>query len=439
MSHFFHDSSSSENIKTFETKKKKKVKNKKEKYTLDNLPVDEKQKINFISNYIKENKKIESNIAEDLLKIKGLPKNLKNVLQKFIIKKNEPVEIEEIQQEFYDLEIKDKEENKIENKISDCMEFGLKGVEMLDDLIKDYQNILVEKKPIKFKDLENHEQILKKYTFLEKLLKAKLSLFNQHINNISYLNFKNTLGDYLYISDILEKPTNKLFYIKMLMKTDYIKKDLIDFLSGIEEAKKIYFDFLFFSPVKPTIFEDSNKIRDALDKNGDSNESENLELEKTHEMKIEEEKLDDEFKLIYFLRTDYQKAVEYYSKNKNFKFNEKILKEFCIKSFQKNDLLLTNELISLIWNESNFMHMDENFENISITLEIVGIKPLEIIKNKFVILEKNTLLLKSLSKKMELMRAYFLKINYDYEGCADIIKNEMGVEISDFMVCEEIC
>lgn len=424
MSHFFNDSSSSETVQV--QKKKKKTKKSDVKYTIDNLPTSDKEKIAFITKYLKDNKNIDPIIAQNLLDTQPLTKNLKNVLTK-MLKKNEKVE-EAVFVENDEETVEEREDVVFERRIGECME-SERGIEMLDEHIFSILNIrkesAQEKEPSKFIDpqiFNNFKTENTKLSQLEKLYKAKLSLLNQNIYSIPYLEYKNTLIQYLTVSDLLNKSCNKLFYIKMLIKTNYDKEDLIKYLSNIKEANKIYFDFLFFET-------------EQKDEKLQKSRSDTV-IERYHVV-IEKEKLDEEFKLIYFIRTDYKKAVEYY-KNNNLEYNRKILREFCIRSFQENDLHLTNELIEKFSQNKNQQFLDDKLENIAIVLEIVGIRPLEIIKTKFVMLEKNQLLLRSLNKKMELMRAYFLKINYDYEGCANIIKTVMGVEVGDFIVPEEL-
>ncbi|KRH95089.1 hypothetical protein M153_310005516 [Pseudoloma neurophilia] len=595
MAHFFgNDSSSTSDVIQ---KKKSKTKKKQIIYTLDSLP-PVNERTTFIQQYIKNTKKMDSIIAEKILKVVeenniNLPKNLKNVLNKNI-KKNID-EIEHSQQINIEESEEEPEEIAFDRKISECME-SENGISKLEDFILEYSKLIstidnYEKegekqqgekqqgekqqgeeqqgeiqgekqqgeeqqgeeqqgekqqgkeqqgekqqgkeqqgeiqghkqgKEHKQKELNHKEHSLKQHSLeqhsleqddfiklsqLEKLLKAKLSLFNQTIYHINYFEYKKCLIQLLKICNLLKKSVNKLFYIKMLMKTKYDKSDLIELLSGIDEAKKIYFDFLFFEDditiQRKRAGEKILKIKSEYEENQTIDHSLDFIV-------IEEEKLDEEYKLIYFIRSDYKKAVEYYKKNTKIIYNNKILREFCVRSFQENDLQLTNEILEKMENKKyiednkdmenkkyiednkdmekkkyiednkdmedkkymedtmekkkymedtmekkkymekymedntekcmeNKAEWDEKLENIAIVLEIIGIRPLNIIKTKFVILEKNHLLLRSLNKKMELMRAYFLKINYDYEGSANIIKSVMGVEVGDFIVAEEIC
>lgn len=405
MSHFFDESSSTvENtIISKKTNKKKKNKSKPE-YTIDNLPVDEKQKFSFISNYLKTNKNVSVEILDNLLRLDGLPRNLKNTLSKMKNKKTIKIDdnhviVQDHEDENLDNSDKEDDDTALDRKISECMELGFKGVSVIDQVLKIQEQ----------KDDNN--------AILEKLLKTKLSLLNQHLSSSTYFEYKETLKAYLKTCKELNKTTNALFYIKMLMKTKYDENDLVQFLSEIEDAKKIYFDFIFFS-------------KSMVDKKK-YHSDEGINQEKEIQI-IDENKLDDEYKLIYYVRNDFQKAIEYFRDSKC-EFNQKILREFCLKSFEENELHLTKEIIKKI------EELDDHLENIAITLEIVGLVPLDKIKSKFVILEKNTLLLKSINRKMELMRAYFLKINFDYEGCCNIISDTMGVEVNDFLVPEKIC
>lgn len=465
MSHFFNnDSSSSTDVIQ---KKKKKIKKKQIVYTLDSLPPTSEIS-QFIQQYIKNTKKMDPLIANKILDVVdqnkiNLPKNLKNVLSK-CLKKDESVYEQVPEKQAEELE-EEPEEFAFERRISECME-SEKGVEMIDSYISHYSDLIDSldsslnqtepRDPIELQlDIKDNTPRLSQ---LEKLIKAKLSLYNQSIYHISYVSYKKCLTLLLSICNILNKPVNKLFYIKMLMKTKYDKPDLVNLLSGIEEAKKIYFDFLFFeedimkqrksisskkgatSQISSSIISEHALAHTSVLEGNRSNDS-SLDF-----VVIEEEKLDDEFKLIYFIRTDYNKAVSYYKEHLDTSFNCKIMREFCVRTFQENDLQLTNEILNKIEQNqeseqttaSQKIEWDDKLENIAMVLEIIGIRPLNIIKSKFVILEKNQLLLRSLNKKMELMRAYFLKINYDYEGSANIIKSVMGVEVGDIIVPEHI-
>lgn len=391
MSHFFREEIV-ENKKTPKKVQQKKTKSK-EEFTITNLPENEKQKFNFISTYLKKHKHLEDGLVDELLKIEKLPRTLRNKLTKM----KSSTENNEVEEYIVD----DKVDNEVDfdKIVGDCIEQGVeKGIKKLNDV---EVSLGIENLSI-CKESNNNELLLKK----EKILKAKLGLYNRNIECISFDLYKPVLEDYVEVCKILNKNGNIIFYVKMLLKTEHKKCELLPFLSTIAEARKIYFDQVFFSS------EDEKQILN-FDAHKTSNEF--------------YESLDEEYKLAYLLRTNYDEAVKYYydEKNSHVVYCDNILREFIHCSFCKMDLRITSDLIDKI------AERDDHLENIVIVLEILKIRKPEILSTKFVILEQNALMLKSLNKKMELMRAYFCCLNWDFKESAKILKDVMNIECHD--------
>ncbi|ELQ75635.1 hypothetical protein THOM_1406 [Trachipleistophora hominis] len=319
---------------------------------------------------------------------------------------------DEVEEEKQNLVVEKQVDNTIDfdKTIGDLMEKDLaEGIEGLRVI-----EVSLGIQDLKFADEteQNNELLMKK----EKILKAKLGLYNKNIANASYNAYKSTLQDYIRVNELLSKDGNVIFYVKMLLKVKHDTIDLIRFLSTIKEARKIYQDQLFFSSV------------DA------HNKKEILRVDGQQDSDAFYDSLDEEFKLAYLLRTQYDNAVTYFydDQNANVQYNDKILKEFAVASFQKEDFKLTNDIIGRI------AKREEELDDIIVVLEILGVRKPEILKDKFVMLEKNELMLKSTNRRMELMRAYFMCINWDFDECTKIIKDEMGIDCYE-IVKERYC
>ncbi|ELA47433.1 hypothetical protein VCUG_01084 [Vavraia culicis subsp. floridensis] len=402
MSHFFKEDSTEEK-KVFTKKLPKKQKNKDE-FDIRHLPTNEKQKFNFISTYLKQNKQIDDDLIDELLGIERLPRTLKNKLMKMKV----------------DVEEEEKENWVVEKKVDDTVDFDqMIGNLMEKDLaegIKGLQEAEVSLGIDGFRFVDENKENDRLLVNKEKILKAKLGLYNKNIMETSYDAYKTTLQDYIKVNELLSKDGNIVFYVKMLLRIKHDRLDMIKFLSTITEARKIYQDQLFFYSSGPG----SKKEILRIDGQGDSDAF--------------YESLDEEYKLVYLLRTDYDRAIQYFydKENADVQYNDKILKEFAVLSFQREDLKVADNLITRI------SAKEDDLDDIIVVLEILGIRKPKILKDKFVILEKNELMLKSKNRRMELMRAYFMCVNWNFDECSKIIKDEMGINCYD-IVKERYC
>lgn len=402
MSHFFKEDSTEEK-KVFTKKLPKKQKNKDE-FDIRHLPTNEKQKFNFISTYLKQNKQIDDDLIDELLGIERLPRTLKNKLMKMKV----------------DVEEEEKENWVVEKKVDDTVDFDqMIGNLMEKDLaegIKGLQEAEVSLGIDGFRFVDENKENDRLLVNKEKILKAKLGLYNKNIMDTSYDAYKTTLQDYIKVNELLSKDGNIVFYVKMLLRIKHDRLDMIKFLSTITEARKIYQDQLFFYSSGPG----SKKEILRIDGQGDSDAF--------------YESLDEEYKLVYLLRTDYDRAIQYFydKENADVQYNDKILKEFAVLSFQREDLKVADNLITRI------SAKEDDLDDIIVVLEILGIRKPKILKDKFVILEKNELILKSKNRRMELMRAYFMCVNWNFDKCTKIIKDEMGINCYD-IVKERYC
>lgn len=469
MSHFFEEDSTEENVKKQQLGKK--LSSKKAKAAtkaadnvpmkeseahlsstpssfIANLPANDKQKFTTISTYLKQNKSINDRLRDELLSIEGLPKSLRNrIAIKNKKREEEEKEKEEEEKEedktvekrevkgeadknIYDKGDEDNYDNILDDEasldkaIGNLMEKGLQeGIEALTRL----------EKSISEKD---GEEAINKQT-IEKVLKAKLGLYNKNIDKVAYGTYKATLKEFIEIGG--GKGKRVLFYVRMLLRIADDRNDLLGFLEGVEEAKKIYYDQIFF-------YGDEYKSHEGKERNGNEDLIDSVK-QSGPLSSITYDSLDNEYKLIYLIRSDYKKAAEYFYDNEDVDYSEKILNEFILLSFKKEEFKLTTDLIirrgksekvnELTKSDSFNSHSSLNsltslcentLDNIIIVLEIIGFLPTNLLRENLLILENNNLMLRSKNRRMELMRAYFLCVNWDFEECGRILKREMGID-----------